>query len=142
VAHEIPVGTMPEPLRIPRRAREIGLVGLDEAEQIAIKLAARLHAVDIEAEMAEAADLERPVEHDPADIVALTVSGHTHILLMPKATRGDRRALGHRLQLLERDVGVELAIAGKGAKTAIAAGDDPLAPDDAGKPAQPLGDQL
>jgi len=43
-------------------AREIGLVGHREAEQIAVELAAFLDFVDIEAEMAEAADLERPLK--------------------------------------------------------------------------------
>src|SRR6266849_1834723 len=36
----------------------------------------------------------------------------------PQPFRGDCRALGHRVQFLERDVGVELAVAGKGAEAA------------------------
>jgi hypothetical protein len=58
-------------LREPRRAREIGEVGDLEAEEVAVELAALLDLVEVEAEMAEPADLERPVEHDAADIVAL-----------------------------------------------------------------------
>jgi len=57
-------------------AREIGLVGHREAEQIAVELAGLFQLVDIEAEMAEAADLERPLEQHAADIVTVTVEGH------------------------------------------------------------------
>src|SRR6516225_2092229 len=53
----------------------------------------------------------------------------------PKALRGDLCALRHRVQLLEGNVGIELAITSKGAKTAIAARDDALAADNIGKAA-------
>ncbi len=58
-------------LREPRRPRKIERVGGGKAEQIAIKLAALGQFLDIEAEMAEPADLERPRQQHPADIVAL-----------------------------------------------------------------------
>ena len=58
-------------LREPRRAREIECVGSRKAEQVAIELAALGQFLDIEPEMAEAADLERPLQVYPADIVAL-----------------------------------------------------------------------
>ena len=48
----------------------------------------------------------------------------------------NRRPIGHRAQLLERDVRVELAEAGKGAEAAIGAGDHPLAADDVGEAAE------
>src|SRR5207253_3242724 len=60
----------------------------------------------------------------------------------PKPLRRNRRPLDHRTQLFERDVRVELAVTGKGAKAAIAAGDHPLAPDDVGELADALGDEL
>src|ERR1700676_282079 len=60
----------------------------------------------------------------------------------PQPFGGDLRALAHRVQFLERDVGVELAVAGEGAEAAIRAGDDPLAPDDVGEAAEALGDQF
>src|SRR5205807_4308107 len=77
VTHEIAM-CVAEPLilREPRRAREIGLVGYGEAEQVAVELARFGELVDVEAEMAEAADLERPLEQDAADIIAMTVAGH------------------------------------------------------------------
>src|SRR5882757_5459602 len=53
----------------------------------------------------------------------------------PQALRGDCGAFRHRAQFLERDVGVELAVAGEGAEAAIAAGDDALAADDVGEAA-------
>src|SRR5436305_1375102 len=61
---------------------------------------------------------------------------------LPEAPRGDRRSLNHRPQLLEGDVGIELAVAGKGTEPAIAAGDHAFAPDDIGKAADALGDEL
>src|ERR1700720_1269471 len=60
----------------------------------------------------------------------------------PQALRGDCGAFGHRAQFLERDVGVELAVAGEGAEAAIAAGDDALAADDVGEAGDALGAQL
>src|SRR6202022_4155819 len=45
----------------------------------------------------------------------------------PEPLRRDRCTLDHGTQFLERNVGVELAVAGKGAKAAIAAGDPPRA---------------
>ena len=58
-------------LRKPRRSGEIERVGSGEAEQVAIEFAAFGQFLDIEPEMAEAADLERPLQVNPADIVAL-----------------------------------------------------------------------
>src|SRR5205085_8436812 len=60
VAHEITarvaeIGV----LREPRGPREIERVGSGKAEQVAIKFAALRQSLDIEPEMAEAADLER-----------------------------------------------------------------------------------
>src|SRR4051812_38933471 len=57
----------------------------------------------------------------------------------PQPPGGDRGTFGHCTQFLERDVGVELAVAGERAKAAIAARHDPLAADDIGKAAQTLG---
>ena len=58
-------------LRKPRRPREIERIGGGKAEQVAIEFAAFRQFFDIEPEMAEAADLERPLQVNPADIVAL-----------------------------------------------------------------------
>src|SRR5215472_14848243 len=60
----------------------------------------------------------------------------------PQPLRGDCRALDHRTQLLEGNVGVDLAVSGKGAKPAIGARDHPLTADDVGKLADALGDKL
>src|ERR1700726_2084061 len=76
VAHEIALGPEILPFWEPRRAREIGLIGHRKAEEIAVELAAFLDLVDIKSEMAEAADLERPIEQPPADIVTLGNGGH------------------------------------------------------------------
>ena len=48
----------------------IGIVEIDdpEAQQGMIEMQAFVHLVCVKAEMAEAADLERPVQHDAADI--------------------------------------------------------------------------
>src|SRR2546430_17670115 len=59
---------------------------------------------------------------------------------VPEPLRSDLGALGHRAQLLERDVRVQLAVTGEGAEAPIAARDDPLAADEVGEAAQPLGD--
>ena len=77
VAHEIAVAVA-EPLVLgePRRAREIGLVRDREAEEVAIEMAALLELLDVEAEMPEPADLERPLQQDPADVVALAIRRH------------------------------------------------------------------
>src|SRR5260370_27133579 len=61
---------------------------------------------------------------------------------LPEPLRGDRRPFDHRMQLLKGNVGIELAVTGKGAEPAIAAGDHPLAADDVGKAAKALGDEL
>src|SRR6516165_5319175 len=71
VAHEIAariaeIGVVREP----RCSGEIQCVGGSEAQEIAIKLAALGELFDIEPEMAEPADFERPWQIDPADIVA------------------------------------------------------------------------
>jgi hypothetical protein len=60
----------------------------------------------------------------------------------PESLGGDCRALGHRAQLLERNVGIEFAVAGKGPEAAIAAGNDALAADDIGEAANALGDKI
>src|SRR6516162_7170637 len=60
----------------------------------------------------------------------------------PETLGGDLGAFGHRAQLFERDVGIELAVAGEGAKTAIGAGNDALAPDDVGEAADSLRDEF
>src|SRR6516165_2237855 len=60
----------------------------------------------------------------------------------PKALRGDLRTFSHRVELLEGNVGIELAITSKGSKTAIAPRDDALAADNIGKAANALGDEL
>src|SRR5260370_5179198 len=57
--------------RKPRRPREIQGIRRGEAEQVAIEFAAFGELLDIEPEMAEAADLERPLQVNPTDIVAL-----------------------------------------------------------------------
>jgi hypothetical protein len=57
-------------LRKPRRPRKIERVGGREPEQVAIEFAPLRKPLDIEPEMAEPADLERPRQEDPADIVA------------------------------------------------------------------------
>src|SRR5207248_893626 len=59
----------------------IGLVGHRKAEQVPVELAACLDLGDIEPEMAETADLERPFEQNAADIVTLTIGGHGSFLL-------------------------------------------------------------
>ena len=46
------------------------------------------------------------------------------------------------MQLLERDVGVDLAVAGEGAEAAIAGRHHPLAADDIGEAGEALGDEL
>src|SRR5205823_1592538 len=48
----------------------------DEAQQVAVEMAGLFELDDVEAEMPEAADLERPLQQDAADIVALAISGH------------------------------------------------------------------
>src|SRR5205807_2424703 len=82
VAHEIAM-RLAEPLilREPRRTGEIGLVGDREAKQVAVEFARLGELVDVEAEMAEAADLERPLKQDAADLIAVTVAGHDSSLL-------------------------------------------------------------
>ena len=72
VAHEIAarvadIGVFREP----RHARKIERVGGGKAQQIAVELAALGQFLDIEAEMSEPANLERPRQINPADIVAL-----------------------------------------------------------------------
>jgi hypothetical protein len=57
--------------RKPRRSREIECVGSGKAQQVAIELAALRQFLDIEPEMAEASDLERPLQVNPTDIVTL-----------------------------------------------------------------------
>ena len=68
-------------LREPGRPRKIERVGSSKAEQVAIERAALRQFFDIEAEMAEPADLERPRQKDPADIVALGKCRHRWFLL-------------------------------------------------------------
>ena len=58
-------------LREPGRPREVERIGGGKAEQVAIKLAAFRQLLDVEPEMTEAADLERPLQVYPADTVAL-----------------------------------------------------------------------
>src|SRR6266545_2756404 len=60
----------------PGGARKIQRVGRGEAEQVAVERAAFGELHGIEAEMAEAADLERPFEQNAADIIMMTVAGH------------------------------------------------------------------
>ena len=79
VAHEITLRPEIPVLREPWRAREIGEVGDLEAEQVAVELATLLELVEVETEMPEPADLERPVEQKAADIVALTVCRHRNL---------------------------------------------------------------
>ncbi len=58
-------------LREPWRPREIECIGGCETEQVAVEFAAFGEFLDVEPEMAEAADLERPLQVNPADIIAL-----------------------------------------------------------------------
>src|SRR5262245_5325743 len=64
------------------------------------------------------------------------------LCVTPEPFGRDRRALCHRAQFLERNVGVELAVAGESPEAAIAAGDHALAADDVGKAADALRDEL
>ncbi len=77
VAHEIAM-RIAEPgiLRKPRGSREIGLVRDREAQEIAVEMPRLFELDDIEAEMPEAADFERPLQEDAADIVAMPVASH------------------------------------------------------------------
>src|SRR5215469_7584642 len=75
VAHEIALRPG-EILGEPRRARKIREIGDLEAEKVAVELPALLDLVQVEAEMPEPPDLERPLQHHPANIVALAVRHH------------------------------------------------------------------
>src|SRR5580693_5207236 len=68
--------------------------------------------------------------------------GYHLLSVVPQPLRGDCGAFGHGAQFLERDVGVELAVAGECAEAAITAGNDALAADNVGEAADALGDQL
>ncbi len=77
VAHEIAVAVAePGIFWKPRSAGEIGDVGHRETEQVAVEMARLLDVIDIEPEMPEAADLERPVQQNAADIIAMAVGRH------------------------------------------------------------------
>jgi hypothetical protein len=72
VAHEIAARIVEMGvLREPRGPREIESVGSGKSEQIAIEFAALRQFLDIEPEMAETADFERPRQVYAADVVAL-----------------------------------------------------------------------
>src|SRR6516165_10762403 len=58
-----------------------------------------------------------------AQVGMTTATRSVTLCVSPEPLGGDRRAFDHRPEFLERDVGVELAVAGKSAKAAIAAGD-------------------
>ena len=68
------------------RLGEIERVGASEAEQIAIEMHRLVHLVAIVAEMAEAPDLEGPLEQDAADVELVADLGHAiHGAILRKA---------------------------------------------------------
>src|SRR6185437_6195323 len=62
--------------------------------------------------------------------------------LPPQALARNRRAFDHGGELLEGDIGVELAIARESAEAAIGSGNHALAPNDRGEAGDALGDEL
>src|SRR5215510_811738 len=72
-----------------------------------------------------------------------SISSGAIVRLLPELLRGQARALGHRLELRPRDLGLDDVDGPReGREAAVGPGDHALAPDDLGVADEPLGNQL